>query len=164
MNIQKKYSRAAISSNLKCDDKHHDVDTLMAVALCGVPLGPILLRAKFSNDVASVRQLRHLWLDVVKNIATTKNWPKNIKPNKVAATSIGYWLNSVCPVCHGRKSDLIDNTPCLTGVDCEACDGSGKSPIPCDELHARYVEKMAYDLDGILISAQICANGKLKSD
>jgi hypothetical protein len=166
-NIAKKYAKAAVSSNLKCDERHSDVDVLMAVALCRVPLGPLLLRAKFStteSNAGNILELKRAWLDVVAKTAFMKSWPEKISVKKVMATSIEYWMNDICPECKGRKSDQIDNTPCLTGVDCHVCNGTGKRPIPCDSTHAPYVETMVYALDGMALSARIAANSLMRED
>lgn len=165
MGIAQKYIRSTQSSNLRCDDRHFDADTLMAVALCGVPFGPLLLRARLAtteSNPSAVYELKRVWLGVVAKTAFIKSWPSKISAKKVASTSIEYWMNDVCPDCFGRKSDQIDNTPCLTGVDCKSCAGTGKRPIPCDAEHAPYVLKMVYDLDGIALSASCGASAKSK--
>lgn len=164
MKIAERYARATHSSNLKCDDRHTDTDTLMAIALCGVNLGPLVLRAKMANDVGSLHELKRAWLDVVARKAFMHSWPDLVSVKRVSAISIEYWLNDICPVCTGKKSDQIDNTPCLTGVDCSACDGTGKRPIPCDKDHAEYARDMAYALDAIALSSVSGAADMLRHD
>lgn len=164
MQIAQKYARAARSSNLRCDDKHSDTDALMAVALCGVDIGPLLLRVKMVNDVGALHELKRGWVDACAKTAFIKSWPEIVSVKRVAAASIEYWLNDICPVCTGKKSDQIDNTPCLTGVDCEACSGTGKRPIPADRDHEPFVRAMAYTLDGIVLDAIGRSRDKLKND
>jgi hypothetical protein len=157
MHIVQKYSRACTSSNLKCDERHSDTDILGAVALCGVPFGPLLLRAKYAtteSTASTIFELKRAWLDVVAKTAFIKHWPKNISVKKVTATSIAHWMCDVCPECKGRKSDQIDNTPCLTGVDCTTCQGTGKVGPDCDREHMAYVIKMAYALDEEFLNAR----------
>lgn len=165
MRIIQKYARATTSSNLKCDDSHHDVDALMAVALCGVPLGPLLIRAKIGNEESAYRALQPAWLDVVAKTAFMKNWPEKIKVKVVAEKSLRHWMNDACPTCTGRKSDRIDNTPCLSGVDCVDCGGTGKRPVDCDQTHEPYVTRMVYALDTTIMNASCSAQEKdRKSD
>ena len=164
MKIAERYARATLSSNLRCDDKHSDTDTLMAIALCGVDMGPLVLRVKMANDVGSLHELKRAWLAVVAKKAFAQSWPDHISVKKAVATSIEYWLNDICPACTGKKSDQIDNTPCLTGVDCPACNGTGKRAVPCDQDHAPYVRDLAYTLDGIALSATNGASTKLRHE
>jgi len=167
MNIVQKYSRACTSSNLKCDSRHSDTDILGAVALCGVALGPLLLRAKYStteSNASTVYELKRAWLDVVAKAAFIKNWPEEISAKKVTAISIAFWMCDVCPECKGRKSDKIDNTPCLTGVDCAVCNGTGKVLPECDKEHLPYVMQMASELESESFDAKVGAKIALGRD
>lgn len=167
MEIAARYSRALVSSNLKCDERHYDTDTIKAVALCGVPLGGLLLRAKLAtteSNAANIFELKRAWLDVVAKTAFMKSWPDKISVKKVVAASLEYWLNDTCPECTGRKSDMIDNTPCLSGVECKTCGGTGKRAIPCDSTHAPYVLGMVYTLDATALNAVIAAQKKSQND
>lgn len=163
MGIVERYARATRSSNLKCDESHFDTESLAAVALCGVPLGPLLLRAKYSTtegNPAAMYDLRRAWIDVVAKAALIGGWPEKVKVSKVVAASIEYWMNDACPACTGRKSDQVNGTPCLSGVECATCSGTGKRKIPADAQHAPYVEKMINTLNATALSARIGASAK----
>lgn len=154
MNIVKRYARAVISSNLKCDEWDRDINVLMAMALCRVPIGALAIRAKIANDLGALRQLKAGIREIIAKLAFIESWPDEIKVSVVTAVAIDYWFNDVCPECYGRKSDQIDNTPCLSGVDCSVCEGSGKRVVPCSEQQKKYVMRMVYSIDESMLHAR----------
>jgi hypothetical protein len=56
-------------------------------------------------------------------------------PEEVFGAMLLHWLHPVCPKCHGRKFQLIQNTPSLSNRPCPplsagGCGGSGIREIP----------------------------------
>ncbi len=152
MKLARKYSRAVNSSNLRDDDQHHQTDVLAAMALGSVEnhLGPLLYRVKFANQASSYPQLMEKWGRLMLNRSIICVWPEHIKPEKISSLSLDYWLNDACQTCTGRKSDRIDNTPCLSGVDCADCGGTGRRALECDPREIPYVENAVVQLDIII--------------
>jgi hypothetical protein len=46
-------------------------------------------------------------------------------PVEKAMTALIWWLDPICPTCHGRKFETIKDTPVLSGRLCPECKGSG---------------------------------------
>lgn len=51
------------------------------------------------------------------------------KPSEIARQVLAWWLNSACPVCTGTGSERIPGTPHLSGVACQSCNGTGRTPL-----------------------------------
>jgi len=47
-------------------------------------------------------------------------------PEDVAAGALMWWLDPICPVCHGQRWEVIPGTPSLGGTKCKACHGTGE--------------------------------------
>lgn len=52
------------------------------------------------------------------------------EPRKVATVTVGYWLNQVCPACHGHKFELMPDSPTLSAKQCKPCKGAGVATVP----------------------------------
>ena len=166
MKLAKKYSAAVQSSNLRDDDQHHQAEVLAAMGLASVenPLGPLLYRVKYANQAVSYYQLLEQWAEKTRKHAVKIGWPQHIQPHKIAALSLAYWLTDMCQVCTGRKSDQIDNTPCLSGVDCAACGGTGRRKLDCEDRERPYIEKSIDQLDILILRAGDAAVRKLAKE
>jgi hypothetical protein len=46
-------------------------------------------------------------------------------PVEKAMIALIWWLDPICPTCHGRKFETIKDTPVLSGRLCPECKGSG---------------------------------------
>lgn len=44
-------------------------------------------------------------------------------------TAVAVWLTPVCPVCEGRKFEVMRDAPVLTDRPCKACGGSGQRQL-----------------------------------
>ena len=164
MKLAQQYSRAAHSSNLKCDKHHTDTDKLAAVALSG-ELGTLLFRTRYANDHTSVKTLHIKWSEIVAKKASMRQWPKHVAAHKVAALSLDHWLNDVCPVCSGKCYEPLANVPTvLSDTQCKACKGQGKRPLICDQRERDYIGHMVDELNDLAHSAAQNAMRKLASE
>ncbi len=163
MKLAIKYSRAVQSSNLQDDDRHHQAEVLAAMGLASIEhkLGPLLFRVKYANQATSYYQLLEQWAEITVERAIRHRWPQSIEPYQIAALSLAYWLSDICPACTGRKSDAIKNTPCLSGVECAACGGTGRRKLDCEEQERPYIEKSVDQLDIMILRAGDAAVRKL---
>lgn len=137
-NIRKRYASDCSSSNLLDDERHHDTDTLAAVALGADEFGALLLRAKWAgthNEMAAavILPLLEIWRGMVMKKAVKRGWAKN--SDTVAHHSFWYWMYDTCPNCNGLGELVIDkNTPVLNKV-CGVCNGSKKKRFDYDDLN-----------------------------
>lgn len=160
----KQYSRAIHSSNLKSDEYHTDTDKLAAAAHSG-DLGSLLFRVKYANDATTYSTLLTKWMEIVTKKCAMREWPKHVSALKVAAASLDYWLNDVCPVCSGKCYKPVPNVPTvLSDTVCQACLGQGKKPLVFESRSRDYVADMIEELDDLARSAAQIAMRKLASE
>lgn len=153
-NIRKRYASDCSSSNLLDDERHHDTDTLAAVALIGgaigakqdknkmsredADFGALLLRAKWAgthNEMAPavILPLLAQWREMVRKKAKRRGWVNS--SDAVAHHAFWYWMYDTCPNCNGLGASVIDkNTPVLNKV-CGVCNGSKKKRFDYDDLN-----------------------------
>lgn len=157
MRIIERHVCAVNSSNLKCDDIHHEIDVIMSVALAGKKRGwrdlyPKLVRAKYENDVQSIRQLTLiLWPEFVAGYAKKRRWPENLPHEIIAKNSIEYYLNDICRACKGRGSKVGAGSPQVLSCEpCNVCCGTTKRPI-AESVIKKYVQEMVAEIESILL-------------
>lgn len=121
---EERYLIAAQSSNLRVEaDKHGDADVMIAAGWSASRIGGALMRlhTKATRDILAV---------VHTQVALEADRLNIDNPDAVASAVIAWWLDRVCPVCHGRKYDTIKDTPSLSPIECPKCHGSGERKIP----------------------------------
>jgi hypothetical protein len=160
MKFAAKYCHSAMSSNLKCDEFHHDTDTLAAAALSG-DLGAMLFRVKYANDATTYKALSQSWEALVETKSLMRRWPQHIAAKKVAAISLAHWLNDICLVCEGRGYEKHPSGQYLLDIPCKACKGTAKREIICSHTERDFVGDMVNDLDALIHSAAGRAMKKL---
>lgn len=70
-------------------------------------------------------------LPEVRAVLTQWATEKGIEgPEHLVAAVLQWWLNPICPVCHGVKKKVIHGTGHTSGKDCWKCKGSGESDVP----------------------------------
>jgi hypothetical protein len=157
MGIVQSYARATISSNLKDDEHHHDHEKLAAVAMSGKLTGSpgnLLLRVKYANDATSYKALLAEWETIVGTKAVIRAWPQHIIYQKIAALSLEYWINDICPECGGKGHMPLSGVPSVLHDDaCNACGGTGIKALVCDERLRRYIADMVDTLNSMVIHA-----------
>ncbi|MDB5853268.1 MAG: hypothetical protein JWR22_1309 [Herminiimonas sp.] len=164
MGIIESYSRATQSSNLRDDEHHHATEKLAAVALSS-DLGAALFRVKFGNDATTYKALLTAWqAKVTVKAGLRKNWPDHIKPNKLAAKSLNYWLNDICEACSGKGYEVATGTPKLSNDLCKLCNGEKKAPLVCEPDWREYILDMIEDLDDLVRYSAGRAMRKLAKD
>lgn len=136
--IQERYIAATQSGNLKDSAERSSADLLKAFAMVG-GMGGMLVRVKIGLDASSYPQLLDSWRDHVRQLADRKHWPTCVKPEKVAAEVLRYWLNNVCPGCTGVVTRHI----------CPACDGCGILPPQFAPEYRRFAIDALTELEEI---------------
>ncbi|MGI4936365.1 MAG: hypothetical protein ACRYF5_06420 [Janthinobacterium lividum] len=177
MGIMESYSRATRSSNLKNDATHYATEKLGAVALVGTvtkdgqpdtlrEMGALLFRVKYANDHSSYRRLREAWTwDMEKRAALdVPPWPAHIKVEQVAATSLNYWLNDLCPYCGGKGVKKMKFVDVLSDDPCDFCHGTAKRTLECEGRIKPYVLEMVDVLKNLAIEASHSAMARLNTD
>jgi len=71
---------------------------------------------------------------------------------------IAYWLDQVCPHCHGLKYQRIEGAPTLSSRACKACGGTGIAPIP----HGHEGRRVANYMDDCVSRAQQSLKNRLR--
>lgn len=156
-----RYIHATQSSDLTSDAWHHDCDSLAAVAICGVPIGNVLIRVKFGNDVNSYHELLRIWNKEVRKVADLHHWPTSIKPETVALKSLNYWINNICESCDGLGFLKIANTPALSSHECPLCGGDGIKLLVTSPSIQKKVETMVDRLEELVLTATRLSARKL---
>ena len=72
------------------------------------------------------------------------------EPKRTATVSVGYWLDQVCPSCHGHKFELMPDSPTLSTKQCKPCKGTGLSETP----YGQAGKKVLNHLDNCVSRAQ----------
>lgn len=134
MNIAARYARATHSQDLSAgpSDRLRDVDLVAAAGFAAKSsrLAPALLRLHAGDDGAAGQLVRLLAESV-----TTRAWRSaGLKLSREAAQTIAirvlaWHRDGVCPGCHGRRFTQVDGAPALTGLQCQACSGTGRLPF-----------------------------------
>lgn len=102
-----------------------EIDALMAAA--GVDaIGTALLRLRLLNDAKVFPQALRLLQPLVKARLKRVGLATSGEAGRRATTKgLRAWIASVCPVCRGRRYQLIPGAPVLSKTMCEHCAGSG---------------------------------------
>lgn len=79
------------------------------------------------------------------------------EPRRVATVTVGFWLNQLCPTCHGHKFQLMPDSPTLSAKQCKACRGTGLSEIP----YGQAGKKVLNHLDSCVSRAQSSIKARL---
>lgn len=125
LTVEEKYIVANRSSHLRVEaDKAGAVDLLICAGWSQSRIGMALMRLKTKADRAGLEQV-HTQIAI-----QAARW--NIEhPEAVAAAVLAWWLNRLCGACHGRKFELVKDTPMLSTKQCKPCRGAGEMPTPC---------------------------------
>lgn len=76
----------------------------------------------------------------------------------VAVAVLMWWLDKTCPVCHGKKREVIENTPVLSDTVCQSCQGSGERTLP----HGKAGRKVVSLINNSLFAARVSLRMRLR--
>jgi hypothetical protein len=144
--VDEKYVSASHASNLRVEaERTGSADIIIAAGWSPTRIGMALLRLASEWDGAAKKpgmsrtdinllrvQLKSL--TGVLDQLTIKMCAMKIEAPATKAPPITmYWLCQICQICHGRKFQLIRDTPALSAVRCTACRGAGVAHWPYGE-------------------------------
>lgn len=122
--IEEQYVSACHTSNLRVEaDRRGAGDMIIAAGMNPVRLGGALLRLHTRCDTLGLEKVQ-IAVSIQANYMGIKS------PDSISSAVVGWWLSKVCKKCHGRKFDVIPNTPSLSTKHCKACYGTGEERIP----------------------------------
>jgi len=106
----------------------HDVDYLTALGMTGVKSNraSAIFRLVNTLDTASYQTALRETVKLVRRLNAVRAW--NMQPraqNALAKSALDYFTCPVCPICQGKKYELIKGTPTLSPVACKHCAGTG---------------------------------------
>lgn len=124
---EERYIVATNTSDLRViADKRGAADVIIASAWAPGHIGGALMRLH-------TRPTRDGLAEVHTQVAMEADRLNIANPDAVASAVIAWFLDRVCPECHGRKFDTIKDTPSLSAIECPKCHGSGEKTIPKGE-------------------------------
>ena len=160
-NFRKRYASDCLSSNLQDDDRHHNTDTLHAVAIAVEGFAAMILRARQTQRIT--KDLRDLWRMLVIDECIERNWYHARKD--IADIALWYFCEDhICPTCRGRGSAVIIGSPILSDVTCDGCGGTGRKEIKFDPLIEKEVKFFIERLNMFDRTAAALASKKLQRD
>ena len=126
---QERYGAACSSGRLS----GAAADTVAAAGMAGrrEPLGAAYWRAAYASDRAAYMRAQSLLWAAVRREAAKRKWPEHPRALRLLAGQVMRWsVFGVCARCMGRGSPQSDaSAQVLAPVDCDACSGSGRTPI-----------------------------------
>jgi hypothetical protein len=127
-------TRAANSSNLKCDDLHFDADMLASSGFVARKrgLGALCFWSKYQNDVSKTKELLR---ELMTKFVGLKRQQRSHLPKRtlhtIAEAALCYWLTDTCRSCKGVKFEKLEsNEQVLSDKPCKRCKGTGKEVPP----------------------------------
>ena len=127
MKIVERYASAVRSSNLRSKEAttYSDPDVVGAFGLAAKtePLGAALHRL-FTGDNRAAQAV----IDALADKLTSRfaGSLTESEARSVAAHTLNWNRDKVCPFCKGRGSDLIQGSPTLSDRECKHCRGTGQ--------------------------------------
>lgn len=151
-------TKAAHSSNLKCDELHFDADVIGNSGLVARRrgLGALAFWSKYAQDTSRTKELLREFL--TKYMGHRRQHrvmlPKRVL-HTISEATVCYWLTDVCRACHGVKFEKLEaNEQVLSDKPCKRCKGTGKESPPnaqdvgLDEIdNSRFREEFAIGLE-----------------
>ena len=161
---EEQYSIATNANNLRVEaEKRSQADILIAAGWSYSRMGMALLRLHSEYDgvehpalgtkiylhemalmLGKLKTLPEVRARLLENVGT---WKRKVQaPEDLVADVIMWWLDSVCPVCHGAQRDRAMHNKAI----CPSCRGSGKRKLPQGEAG----RKLANLIDDSLSAAR----------
>lgn len=107
------------------------LDTIVAAGMVAVsnPLAMELWRWVYGQDANA----RHAVLDGLvkwmKAQSRQQRWDKTKSMVEVTVAVADWYRDRVCRTCNGVRYELVQGTPMLSDVPCQACHGTGESSL-----------------------------------
>lgn len=173
MGFADRFVRSLVSSDLRDDAHHHDLDAIAAAALAG-DIGSLLSRVKyadgtinrlFEGNSQNLAQLLKLWKTVVAKKGQERRWVKDNTAwglqaamalyARVAECSLAHWLDGKCKPCGGtgKSHDLRV---------CTTCKGTARAAIECGGFERDRTLDMISELEDLVLSHNSRAAGRLR--
>lgn len=147
--VDEQYTTAINARSLAVVEHHGGaVDVLAAAAWSESRVGSLLLRLHSEydggerirrgmgdTDAQMVRQRLKSLTRAEEQVALRAQEWRMREPRATARDALLWWLDSVCPRCHGRRWLVTEGTPHLSGQQCPppvsgGCGATGERPIP----------------------------------
>ncbi len=124
ISTEERYLTATNTSNLRVQaERTGAADVLVAAGWSASRIGGALMRlhTKATRDNLALVHVQ---------VSMEADRLRIDRPDAIASAAIAWWLDRVCPECHGRKWDTIPGTPSLSVVECPKCHGTGEKRMP----------------------------------
>lgn len=121
-----------LSQEWKAAVSRGDADYLAALGIVGsrYGLGGAVMRMHLSGSREDYRRARLEAVNVARRMNETRNWRlKGDAVRRVAEIALAHHVYPVCPTCHGRKFEVAEGAPALSGNICKPCHGTGLRPV-----------------------------------
>ena len=158
-----RYARTASNGRTKIAFHVCDADTLLAAgyAACNNPRKSLALQV-YRMQVVGDRGALNLIVGECAALLAGRMARGGAKPLKaharveIATQTLKWWCDQACRYCGGHGFHTIEGTPGLGTEECEACHGTGKTPItravpPAHQHHASWLAKELDILCAIVI-------------
>ena len=168
--ILDRIASAETSSDLSHKPHGCDVDVLKAIALACIrnPAYMAVYRVKYANDKKNLTNVKDM--PAAKEIFIL--WArKSMVRRKIIATGasrlgckiLTQWIDDTCRPCNGLKYTTLDSAPVLSIKPCQACSGTGKTPIKAQSAQTLEVCFDVIDrADAIILTIQRMIKEKLR--
>ena len=162
--ILDRIASAETSSDLSHKPHNCDADVLGAVGMAAIqnPAHLAVYRVKYLNDMADILPAKRVF------ILWARKAMVNRKINTDGASRLGTqllfgWIYDTCQACKGLKYPIIEGTPTLSIKPCQACNGTGKTPIKAQSAE---VLEVCFDVieraDAVILTIQRMIKEKLR--
>jgi len=167
-----RYSTATHSSNLRVQAEHRgDADVIIASGMSKSILGGYFLRLRSEWDSVGrlpVHAGSHEWalkLGRLKSLPMARMGLTGVaerldmdKPSHIACSTLLWWLDHTCHVCHGQQREQIKDTPILSDIECPACHGTGQSKL----IGGDYADRLVGYIEDCVIRHREAMKKKLR--
>lgn len=127
-------SAALNSSDLTLDVNHRgDLDFVLALGIAASRHGKVaspVMRVHYAKSPGDLNSAFRAVVSLVKRFNAKRGWRLNAKSTQVVALqALSHHVDPVCPHCHGRKFELLEDTPTLSTKICKHCHGTGRRQV-----------------------------------
>ncbi len=113
-------------------DKRKDADYLIALGIASSRRGMegSVLRLQLAGSQSDYRSARESVVRMTRRMSEVRNWRLSaINVRRVGELALAHHVFPACPVCHGRRYEVAEGAPALSGNICKPCHGTGVRPV-----------------------------------